>query len=61
MRYFLDPNGLDKSIGDVLQLFYDLRHGTAFPATFQSNFGLDPETLEKEYYDRMRIYLTGGD
>jgi hypothetical protein len=60
MRYFLDPIGLDKSIEDVLQLFYDLRNDVAFPIAFQSNFGLDLDTLETEYYDRMRAYLTGG-
>ncbi|MFX1355234.1 MAG: hypothetical protein ACFFGP_14870, partial [Promethearchaeota archaeon] len=59
MRYFLDPIGLNKSIEDVLQLFYDLRNDVTFPVAFQSNFGLDLETLEKEYYDRMRAYLTG--
>jgi hypothetical protein len=58
MRYLLDPNGLDKSIADVLKLFYDLRNGVTFPAAFQTNFELDIETFEKEYYDRMRIYLT---
>ena len=57
MRYFLDPKGLDKSIEDVLKLFYDLRDNTPFPIAFQSNFGLDLETLENEYYDRMRDYL----
>ena len=61
MRYFLDPIGLDKSIEDVLGLFYNLRNDVAFPTAFQSNFGLDLETLEDEYYERMRTYLTGGD
>lgn len=60
MRYFLDPDGLDKSISDVLNLFYDLRNDVAFPTAFQSNFGLDVETFEAEYYDRMREYLTDG-
>lgn len=61
MRYFLDPDGLDKSIGDVLNLFYDLRNDVPFPTTFQSNFGLDVETFEVEYYDRMRDYLSEGE
>jgi hypothetical protein len=60
MRYFLDPNGLDKSIGEVLNLFYDLRNDVAFPAAFQSNFGLDVARFEDEYYDRMKEYLTGA-
>jgi len=57
MRYFLDPKGLGKSTEDVLGLFYDLRANIAFPAAFQSHFGLDLDTLENEYYDRMRAYL----
>ena len=61
MRYFLDPNGLDKSIGDVLNLFYDLRNDVAFPIVFQANFGLDVARFEDEYYERMRTYLAGGE
>jgi hypothetical protein len=61
MRYFLDPKGLGKSIGDVLQLFYDLRNGIEFPVAFQSNFDLDVETFKNEYYDRMRQYLGAGE
>jgi hypothetical protein len=57
MRYFLDPNGLDKSLDDVLSLFYDLRDNVPFATTFQSHIGLDVETFEDEYYDRMREYL----
>jgi hypothetical protein len=60
MRYFLDPKGLDKSIADVLNLFYDLRNDIDFPAAFYSNFGLTMETLKNEYYDRMRAYLADG-
>lgn len=60
MRYFLDPGGLDKSLADVLNLFYDLRNDIPFAETFQSNFGLDVETFKDEYYDRMRNYLSGG-
>ena len=57
MRYFLDPSGLGKSIEDVLNLFYDLRNDISFSTAFQSNFGLDVNTFEDEYYERMRIYL----
>ena len=60
MRYFLDPEGLGKSITDVRKLFYDLRNEMDFPAAFYSNFGLTVEILENEYYDRMRAYLAGG-
>ena len=57
MRYFLDPNGLGKSIQDVLNLFYDMRNGVPFPAAFQNNFGLSLTQFEIDYYDLMRAYL----
>jgi len=60
MRYFLDPKGLGNSIGDVLNMFYDLRQDVPFSTAFQTNFGLDVETFKNEYYERMRTYLTGG-
>jgi len=49
MRYFLDPNGLDKSILDVCKLFYDLRNDIDFDTAFYSNFGLTVETFKDEY------------
>jgi hypothetical protein len=61
MRYFLDPNGLNKSIDDVLALFYDLRNDVPFESSFENHFGIDVETFEDEYYDRMRAYLEGGE
>jgi len=57
MRYFLDPNGLGKSIQDVLNLFYDIRNGSTFPHAFQDNFGLSLTQFEIDYYDLMRTYL----
>jgi hypothetical protein len=57
MRYFLDPNGLDRSLDDVLNLFYDLRNDVPFATAFQSHFDLDVEMFEDEYYERMRTYL----
>ena len=60
MRYFLDPEGLDKSIEDVLSLFYDLRNDVPFSLAFKLHFGLDVETFKDEYYDRMRDYLSSG-
>lgn len=60
MRYFLDPDGLNKSIEDVLSLFYDLRNSIPFATALQTHFGLDVETFQNEYYERMRDYLEGG-
>ena len=57
MRYFLDPNGLGKSIQDVLNLFYDIRNGATFPDAFQSNFGISLTQFEIDYYDLMHAYL----
>ena len=58
MRYFLDSQGLGKSTGDVLNLFYDLRNEIDFSTAFYSRFGLTVTTLQNEYYERMREYLS---
>ena len=60
MRYFLDPNGLGKSMQDVLGLFYDIRNGVLFPEAFQNRFGISLEQFEIDYYDLMRTYLSSG-
>jgi hypothetical protein len=60
MRYILDPNGLGKSLQDVLNLFYDLRNGEQFPQAFYSNFGISLTQFEAGYYDLMRAYLVNG-
>ena len=60
MRYFLDPNGLGKSLQDVLNLFYDVRNGVLFPEAFQNNFGISLTQFEIDYYDLMRTYLSSG-
>jgi len=53
MKYLLDPKGLNKSIQDVLNVFYDVRDGYSFSHAFQNNFGLSLEVFEDEYYDRI--------
>lgn len=58
MKYLLDPKGLNKSIRDVLNVFYDIRDGYSFDYAFQRNFGLSLEVFEDEYYDRIMAYLT---
>ena len=58
MKYLLDPLGLDKSIQDVRNLFYDVRDGSSFVDAFETNFGISLETFENEYYDRIRSYLS---
>lgn len=60
MRYLLDPDGMNRSLDDVLQLFYDLRNDIPFETSFESHFGIDVETFEEEYYERMREYLAGN-
>lgn len=57
MKYLLDPVGLNKSIQDVLSLFYDVRNGSSFGDAFENNFGLSLEIFEEEYYDRITAYL----
>lgn len=57
-KYLLDPKGLNKSIQDVLNVFYDVRDDNSFSDAFQNNFGLSLEVFENEYYDRIKEYLT---
>lgn len=57
MEYLLDPEGLDRSYQDVLNLFYDLRDKMLFAESFQKNFKVSVEVLEAEIFDRLGIYL----
>ena len=58
MKYLLDPKGLNKSLQDVIQVFYDVRDGVSFNPAFQNNFGLSLKVFEDEFYDRIKAYLT---
>jgi hypothetical protein len=57
MEYLLAPEGLDRSLQDVLNLFYDLRIKMSFEESFHKNFGISVEVLEAEIFDRLRDYL----
>ncbi len=57
MKYLMDPKGLDRSLQDVLNVFYNIRDGCSFGDAFENNFGLSLETFENEYYDRITAYL----
>ncbi len=58
MRYLLDHKGLNRSVQDVLNVFYDICNGSSFNTAFYNNFGLSQKALEDEFYERIRIYLT---
>jgi hypothetical protein len=58
MEYMLDPRGLDRSLQDVLNVFYDLRELRSFEESFENNFGISVEELEMEIFDRLREYLS---
>lgn len=58
MEYLLDSNGLNKSLNDVLNVFYDLREGILFEESFENNFGISVELLEEEIFDRLREFLS---
>jgi hypothetical protein len=60
MRYILDTNGMGKSFEDVLGLFYDLRGGISFSASFENHFGISVSDYEDEFYNRMTIYLSNN-
>jgi hypothetical protein len=57
MDYLLNPKGLNKSVQDVVNLFYNMRDGEEFETSFQNNFGLSVKNFENEYYERMKAYL----
>lgn len=61
MEYMLDPRGLNKSIQDVLNVFYDLRELIPFEESFQNNFGTSVDVLEEEVFNRLRFYLQTND
>ena len=57
MEYLLDTEGLNKSMQDVLNLFYDLRGKMSFEDSFEKNFGISVMVFEEEIFDRLRMYL----
>ena len=57
MEYMLDPEGLNRSWQDILNVFYDLRGLMPFEDSFKENFGIEVDTLENEIFDRLRDFL----
>lgn len=57
MLYILDPEGMGKSLQDVLNLFYELRDGESFEDAFHNNFGITVGVLEDEIFERLRTFL----
>jgi hypothetical protein len=57
MKYLLDPNGMNKSCQDVLNLFYAVRNGASFRNAFHAYFGISLEDFESEIFNRLRTYL----
>ena len=58
VRYILDDKGMGNSYQDVVRLFYDLRDGLSFSASFENHFGIGVSDLEDEVFDRLRAYLS---
>ncbi|MFC1791353.1 DUF418 domain-containing protein [Gemmatimonadota bacterium] len=57
VTYLLDEAGRGRSYGDVLALFYDVRAGRPFPASFEDRFGISLSAFEGEFFERARAYL----
>lgn len=57
MKYMLDPRGMDRSLADVLNVYYDLRSHMPFDESFERNFRISVDTLEEGIFDRLREYL----
>jgi len=60
LRYLLDQRGMCRSYQDALNLFYDMRKGDSFSESFKNHFGISLGNFEKEFYNRMRNYLSNG-
>jgi hypothetical protein len=57
VTYMLDKAGMGRSYQDVLALFYDVRAGRSFPASFEDRFGISLSAFEAEFFERARAYL----
>jgi hypothetical protein len=60
VTYLLDEAGMGRSFQDVLALFYDIRAGVSFPASFEDRFGISLSAFEAEFFQRARAYLGTG-
>lgn len=56
-RYIVDINGMDRSFGDIKQIFYDIRKKDLFQAAFSVNLGIGLEAYETNFYDLLKTYL----
>lgn len=56
-RYLLDDKGLGRSLPDFRDVFLDMRDGTTFSSAFESVFGVSVESLQAEYFVRVRQFL----
>ena len=58
VTYMLDESGMGRSYQDVLALFYDIRAGVPFPASFEDRFGISLGAFEAGFFEEARAYLS---
>jgi hypothetical protein len=60
VEYLLDPDGLDKSLFDVRDIFLAMAGGVDFSTAFEQNLGISVQAYEADFFDLMDGYLTTG-
>ena len=57
VRYLLDPQGLDGSFNDVLEVLLDGTRGVSFDTSLKNRFGISQVEYEDQFFDLMNDYL----
>ncbi len=60
VEYLLSPDGFDKSLFDVRDIFLDMAEGVDFSAAFEKHMGISIQTYEDEFFSLMDGYLSRG-
>lgn len=55
--YLVDPNGLGKSYGDIIEMYESIEQGASFESAFFSHFGITEDEYESNYFSIMENYL----
>ena len=57
MKYILSPEGLGKTLDDILDIFYEVRNGAAFSDAFHNVMGISLSLFEEEIFSRLTQFL----
>ena len=57
VRYLFTDSGEQRSLDNVVRLFYDIREGMPFSSGFEDNFGIRLAEYQTSFYERIRQFL----